>query len=62
MTNDKRIETLYAVINTINATNLRADQVEAVNRLNACVRTLMGIAQEMQASMTEGATTDKEGT
>lgn len=58
--NPKHIDTIHAVINTINATNLRADQVEAVNRLNACVRILMSIAQEMQASMAEGATPDKE--
>ena len=49
MANTKHIDTICAVVNTINATNLRADQVEAANRLNACTRTLLSVVQEMKA-------------
>lgn len=40
---------LNAVINTLNATTLRADQIDAVQRISACTMELLNIIKEMEA-------------
>lgn len=39
---------LTAVINTLNAATLRADQVDAVQRINACTAELTNMIKAMQ--------------
>lgn len=34
---------LHAVINTLNAATLRADQLDAIQRINVCVTELRGV-------------------
>lgn len=50
---------LTAIINTLNAATLRADQVDAVQRINACVNemTAMIKAMQEQENKTEGSLT-----
>ena len=40
---------LNAVINTLNAATLRADQVDAVQRINACTQELRGVINTLEA-------------
>lgn len=40
---------LHAVINTLNAATLRADQVDAVQRINACTQELRGVIAVLES-------------
>ena len=40
---------LHAVINTLNATLLRADQLDAIQRINACTQGLRGVINTLEA-------------
>jgi len=40
---------LKAVINTLNAATLRADQLDAIQRINACVAELRGVIGTLTA-------------
>ena len=48
---------LQAVINTLNAATLRADQVDAVQRINACTQELRGVIAVLE-SETKNETTE----
>lgn len=48
MDQNKTTMRLQAVVNTLNATMLRADQVEAMQRINACTHELMGIIKDLE--------------
>lgn len=47
MGNERFIERITAVINTLNAAMLRADQIDAVQRINACTVELKNIIEEV---------------
>lgn len=47
MNNEQYIMKLQAVINTLNAATVRADQVDVVQRIDACTRELNGIIKEL---------------
>ena len=49
----KCIEHIYAIINTIGATTVRADQVDVVTRLNACTNELRNVAQALEAQIVQ---------
>lgn len=40
---------LHAVINTLNAATLRADQIDAIQRINACTQELRGVINTLEA-------------
>lgn len=40
---------LHAVINTLNAATLRADQLDAIQRINACTQELRGVISALEA-------------
>lgn len=44
---EKYIQRINAVINTLNAATLRADQINAVQRIDACTRELKAIMQDL---------------
>lgn len=49
MNKEQQIMKLQAVINTLSATTIRADQVDAVQRINACTAELSNMIKVMQA-------------
>lgn len=49
MGNERFIEKITAVINTLNAAQLRADQIDAVQRIYACTVELKNIIAEVSA-------------
>lgn len=51
--NETIIRTLTAVANTLDATTLRADQLEAIQRINACTRELRGLIEAIKAEPAE---------
>lgn len=51
------IQTIQAVVNTLNAATLRADQVDAVQRINACTQELRGVIAVLE-SETKNETTE----
>lgn len=53
MENKRFIERITAVINTLNAATLRADQIDAVQRIDACTRELKNIIAEVSADKKE---------
>lgn len=48
MNKEHCIMKLTAIINTLNAATLRADQVDAVQRINACTAELTNMIKAMQ--------------
>lgn len=48
MRKEMLLQTLNAVINTLNGTTIRADQHDAYQRINACVNELKHVMQEIQ--------------
>jgi len=50
MENERFIERITMVINTLNAATLRADQIDAVQRIDACTRELKGIIAELNTA------------
>ena len=50
MENERFIERITMVINTLNAETLRADQIDAVQRIDACTRELKGIIAELNTA------------
>lgn len=55
---NKIIMRLHAVINTLNATPLRADQLDAIQRINACTQELRGVINTLEAEQKDES---KEG-
>ena len=49
MEQNKIIMRLHAVINTLNAATLRADQLDAIQRINACTQELRGAINTLEA-------------
>ena len=47
MSKEEYIHKLQAVINTLNAATVRADQIDVVQRIDACTRELNGIIKAM---------------
>lgn len=47
------ITRLTAVINTLNAATLRADQLDAIQRINACVQELRGVIKALESTDTD---------
>ena len=60
MEKDTITNRLYAVINTLNAVMLRADQMDAMPRVNICCRELVSIIKDME-SKEENKDEAKEG-
>lgn len=54
MNKEQYIQRIQAVVNTLNAATLRADQVDAVQRIAACTRELNGIIAELSAPDEKG--------
>lgn len=59
MDNSNTIQNLHAVINTLGAANLRADQFDAIQRIHACMNVLQKIVADMEKETQEPET--KEG-
>ena len=53
MKNEQYIQLLTAVINTLNGVTIRADQLEAIQRINACTRELSGLIEAIKAEPAE---------
>ena len=53
---DHIVQRLTAVINTLNAATVRADQIDAVQRINACTNELRSLIETIED--TEKAKTD----
>ena len=53
MKNEQYIQLLTAVINTLNGVTIRADQLEAIQRINACTRELRGLIEAIKAEPAE---------
>lgn len=49
MNKEQYIMKLQAVVNTLNAATVRADQIDVVQRIDACTRELNGIIKELNA-------------
>ena len=49
MNNQQHIQQIQAVINTLNAATLRADQLDAIQRISACTMELKSIIKELEA-------------
>ena len=49
MEKDNVTNRLKAVINTLNATMLRADQMDAMHRVNICCRELASIIKDIES-------------
>lgn len=49
MPHNEIIAKLNAIINTLNAATLRADQIDAIQRINACTQELHVIMKAMEA-------------
>ena len=47
MNNEQYIQRITAVINTLNGTVLRADQIDAFQRINVCTSELKAIMSEL---------------
>lgn len=47
---DQYIKRITAVINTLNAATIRADQIDAINRINMCTMELRDMIREMQSA------------
>lgn len=41
---------ITAVINTLNGAMLRADQIDAIQRINVCTRELSGLIEDIKAA------------
>lgn len=54
MNNEQMIQKIQAVINTLGAMTLRADQVDAFQRVNVCTNELRGIIEGLKAVPVEG--------
>lgn len=51
MSKEECIQRIQAVVNTLNAATLRADQVDAVQRINACTRELHSIIAALNTAI-----------
>lgn len=47
---DQYIKRITAVINTLNAATVRADQIDAINRISMCTMELRDMIREMQSA------------
>lgn len=47
---DQYIKRITAVINTLNAATVRADQIDAINRISMCTMELRDIIGDMQSA------------
>lgn len=56
MNKEQYIMKIQAVINTLNAATVRADQIDVVQRIDACTRELNGIIKELSAQPENMAT------
>ena len=54
MNKEQYIQRIQAVVNTLNAATVRADQVDAVQRIAACTRELNSIMEELSAPEEKG--------
>lgn len=54
MNNEQTIQKIQAVINTLGAMTLRADQVDAFQRVNVCTNELKNIIEGLKAVPVEG--------
>ena len=59
MSKEMLLQTLNAVVNTLNGTTIRADQHDAYQRINACANELQHVMQEIQKE--EQPEQNKEG-
>ena len=50
---DQYIKRITAVINTLNAATVRADQIDAINRISMCTMELRDMIREMQSAPAE---------
>lgn len=57
---DQYIKRITAVINTLNAATVRADQIDAINRISMCTMELRDMIREMQSA--PAAAPEKEET
>lgn len=48
MNKEQYISRLQAIINTLNAATLRADQIDAVQRISACTMELQNLIKELE--------------
>ena len=53
MNKEQHIMKIHAVINTLNGATVRADQVDVVQRIAACVRELNGMIEDLNAQPEE---------
>lgn len=49
MNKERYIMKIQAVVNTLNAATVRADQIDVVQRIAACTNELNGIIKELNA-------------
>lgn len=54
MNKGQYIQRILAVVNTLNAATVRADQVDAVQRIAACTRELNSIVAELNTPEDKG--------
>lgn len=47
---EQYIKRITAVINTLNAATIRADQIDAINRISACTMELRDMIHEMKSA------------
>lgn len=52
--NETIIRTLIAVANTLDGITIRADQIDAIQRINACTRELRGLMEAIKTTPDEG--------
>lgn len=50
---DQYIKRITAVINTLNAATIRADQIDAINRINMCTMELRDMINVMKSAPAE---------
>ena len=55
------IQRLNMVVNTLNAATLRADQLDAIQRIQACTAELRGVMADLRKQDEANRTDDKEG-
>lgn len=57
---DQYIKRITAVINTLNAATIRADQIDAINRISMCTMELRDMIREMQSALAAKPEKEKE--
>lgn len=58
--NETIIRTILAVANTLDGITIRADQIDAIQRINACSRELRGLMEAIKTMPDEGKEQDEK--